>query len=176
MSRANHEAWSRRLKRSVRLCRSSHTFGLFLYANHNEFDHLFRGVTRSDYIYCRSAHAGPAGLVRGVICLICLSRYSATKNIKKNGKNEENSIKDEDNGRQSKVHVTPDNEPCIIFPGNCLCGPKFATKSRRRLIDGLAEHEAEGEGGLAVVGCGCFCGSWLKNRAQAARSKTLKEI
>lgn len=155
-------------------------FGLFLYANHYEFDHLFRGVTRSDYIYCRSAHAAPAGLVRGVICLICLSRYSATKKQKKTEKNEENSIKAEDNGRQSKVHVTPDNEPCIIFPGNCLCGPKFATKSRRRLIDGLAEQEVVGagwsRGGVAVVGCGCFCGSWLKNRAQAARSKTLKEI
>lgn len=117
-------------------------------------------MTRSDYIYCRSAHAGPAGLVRGVICLICLSRYSRKKNKqKKPEKNEENSIKAEDNGRQSKVHVTPDNEQCIIFPGNCLCGLKFATKSRRRLIDGLAEQEVVGGG--AGQGRGCCRGMRL---------------
>lgn len=109
-----------------------YTFGLFLYANHYELKYLLRGVTRPDYYYCRSWLGCLADRLR---CHL-LNLFVALQLEKKNETKRKTRIQSQPKtmGRQSKVHVTPaDNEPCIMFPSNCL----FAAPSSQQKVAGV---------------------------------------
>lgn len=137
----NHEAWSRPKQRSVwphfwviSLCKS---LGILSF------------VTGRDKVWLLLLPVRARLLAWDRLRCHLLNLYVALQLGKKEAKNEENSITTEDNGQAGwqgggakQSSCNPRRQWAMYYISRQLFmrGPKFATKSRRRLIDGLAEE------------------------------------